>query len=243
MFASRNRLPCWICYNSSLNAWALSLTWVWLIQTIVRKSLAFTNTNSPPLSAKLGSTEIEIDEDRGEVRFVTPPDKKPGDSILGMTEQTHCLRQLPIIKCPSSLYEKSHSIFERLSETGFLYESGHIVLGDISVINDELLETLFDSAFPKETLMLDNNSDLLGFTVGEYESFMGAIRRWSYCCSFGFLFSITKKGKEQCECMPTQCVNRDEFIHSMTQLTDLSAETVERIIDRLTYDWTFANSG
>jgi hypothetical protein len=107
---------------------------------------------------------------------------------------------------------------------------------DVSVVNHEKIKELFEWALPKEPLPLDDEEDLVGFTVGEFDTFFDALRRWSFCCTFGFLHSITARGKQQWECAPTQCIERSEFLESMRTLTNLPDATLEAIVQRLTYD-------
>ncbi|WP_425400401.1 hypothetical protein [Aeoliella sp.] len=109
-------------------------------------------------------------------------------------------------------------------------------MGDVSVVNDPRIKEQFEWAMPKEPLPLDNAEELVGFTVGDFETFFAALRRWSFCCTFGFLLSITERGKQQWECAPTQCVERSRFFHSMQSLTELPDVVLEAIVQRLTYN-------
>ncbi|MBM4001201.1 MAG: hypothetical protein FJ297_16980 [Planctomycetes bacterium] len=183
-----------------------------------------------------GQVEIEVDEPSRTVRFLTPKGRLLAASLIGMAEQSHRLGKLPVVADPSSRAELGKKIFTLLSETNFRYESGHIVLADASIANREMIKELFDQAMPEEPLPLDEEEDLIGFTAGEFEKFFAALRRWSFCCTFGFLLSITKWGKQQWECAPTQCIARTEFLESMQSLTALPRTTVEAIVQRLTYD-------
>ena len=183
-----------------------------------------------------GQVEIEVDEDARKVRFVKPKGKLPAASMFGMVEQTHGLGKLLAMTEPSEKAELGMAASSLLNCAEFQYDSGHIVLKDVSVVNDERIKELFELAMPKEPLPLDKDDDLIRFTVGDFETFYEALRRWSFCCTFGFLLSIMGRGKQQWECAPTQCVERQAFIQSMVELTELSRGTVEEIVRRLTYD-------
>lgn len=183
-----------------------------------------------------GQVEIEVDETLRRVRFVTPKGRPPAASLFGMAEQSYRLGKLPVVSNPASKDELGKEIFKLLNEIDFRYEGGHIALPDISVVNDPLINEQMEWSMPKEPLPLSEGEALLGFSVGEFETFFSALRRWSFCCTFGFLHSITQRGKQQWECAPTQCVERSEFLESMRTLTELPNATLEAIVQRLTYD-------
>lgn len=183
-----------------------------------------------------GQVEIEVNEAARRVRFVTPKDKSPAASMMGMSEQSHQLGKLPVVANPSSNEDLGKAIFGYLGKIDFQYASGQISLPDVAIANDPKIKEQLEWALPKEALRLDPGNDLVGFSVGDFETFFDALRRWSFCCTFGFLHSITQRGKQQWECAPTQCVERLDFVAAMIELTGLSDDTVEAITERLTYD-------
>lgn len=183
-----------------------------------------------------GQVEIEVDETARRVRFVHPKVRLPAASMIGIAEQSFRLGKLPVVANPASKAELGKEIFSLLSGIEFQYEFGHIALADVSVVNDRRIKETFEWAMPKEPLPLNDDEDLVGFTIGDFETFFAALRRWSFCCTFGFLLSITERGKQQWECAPTQCIERSEFFDSMRSLTELPDATLEAIVQRLTYD-------
>jgi hypothetical protein len=180
--------------------------------------------------------ELEIDEEQRRVKFVTPQGKPPVAALLGMFEQSHQLGSVGANPDPASFVKLGEEVSEVFTTAKITFNSGRVELVDISIANDERVVNLIQSGLPGELFPLAEDDDLVGFTVGEFGSFFRAIQRWSFCCTSCFLNSITKLGKSQWECAPTQCVERCRFISSMSQLSGLSTEKIETILARLSFD-------
>lgn len=178
---------------------------------------------------------IEVNETERKVRFVTPSNQFPAASIVGIFEQSYRFGKMPLAIDATEKEELRNEVMSALSKAEFHYCTGRIVLGDLRLVNNDKIKELIDWGMPQEPLPLDPEADLAGFTVGELRLFYEALRRWSFCCTSGFLISL-KKGKQQWECAPTQCLRRSEFIDSLYQLTGLQKSKLELIAQRLTYD-------
>ncbi|QDT91111.1 hypothetical protein [Gimesia algae] len=180
--------------------------------------------------------DIEVDEVKKRVRFVIRNNIQSVGPMLGMAEQSHRLGNLPLVSDPSSQGDIGEKLFSLLRGIEYKYMSGHIALPDVSIANDENIKRQFELAIPQEPLRLNDHEDLGGFTVSEFDQFYNALRRWSFCCTFGFLLSIMELGKQQWECAPTQCIERSEFYDSLRKLTGLPDSTLFSIVQRLSYD-------
>lgn len=180
--------------------------------------------------------DVEIDEATKTVRFATPAGQDARASLLGMFENSYQHRQTSARAKPVSKEKLRGEIHKHLQPEAFEYMNGRILLADHDIILRPAIGELFELIFPKEPLPLEPGVDLVGFSVEEFDRYYDLLRRWSFCRTFGFLSSITQWGKQQWECVPTEHVDRSEFISRMSQLTGLSDETVHRITERLTYD-------
>ena len=183
-----------------------------------------------------GQVDLEVDEAARVVRFVMPTDRARGSSIIGITEQAHRLRsRASAADLSESLPDLREEALRVIGSMGTRYEAGHVILDDVSVANHDAIRALVDLSVPTEPFPLADNEDLVGFTAGEFNAFFGALRRWSFCCTAAFLHAITKGGKQQWQCAPTQCLPRGVFLSGMGRLSGLAQDTVQLITQRMTY--------
>ena len=103
---------------------------------------------------------------------------------------------------------------------------GRVVLLDLAEVNHHsivALENLFRVEF--EDISLD--ADLGGFNAEEFQQYWLALGRWSRCVTHHFLNKAVR-GVEQADCMPTQCVPKEDFFRGMSQLSGLNAGRTRR---------------
>ncbi len=180
--------------------------------------------------------EIEVNNEARTVRFSTPKNTHPAESMLGMAEHSHRAGKIFSKEPSSELEELVHFMNNSVSTAKYQYDSGHIVLENLSMVNEVKFHELLKYGIPEEPIPLNSDEDLVGFSAGEFKKFFEAFQSWSFCCTLGFLISVTQRDKQQWECAPTQSVPRNQFVQSMASLTGLLNTTVEKIVCRLTYD-------
>lgn len=82
---------------------------------------------------------------------------------------------------------------------------------------------------------MPDDADLVGFTMREFRRFWLALHSWSITASELYL-DLAVGGVPQERCMPTQIVPERQFTETIVSITGLSAEVVNEILNRLTYD-------
>jgi hypothetical protein len=85
-----------------------------------------------------------------------------------------------------------------------------------------------------ELLPLSPATDMLGFTMGEFWSFMETITVWSQI-AFRRCCDCVTQGVPLHKCTPTQIVPEDRFVDQVMALSHLSAASVQMILDRLIF--------
>jgi hypothetical protein len=123
---------------------------------------------------------------------------------------------------------------EVLSGVEYQLVGGHIQLGRLPHDLVDRTSGALQLCRDFEPVPLSPATDMLGFTMGEFWSFVEAVTLWSYAALMRYNKCVTQ-GIPQHECMPTQTVEVDEFVDQVKTLSCLSAESVEMILDRLTF--------
>jgi hypothetical protein len=180
--------------------------------------------------------DVSVDEVARTVTFSSSPGNPGRTPLSGMAEQTHRMASLPTFKDPGSIEHIQKAAFQVLDAAAFHTVDGRVVLDDLSIVNDPAIVELLDVVFPKEAVLLDGNSDLVGFSLSEFTTYFEAIRRWSLCATFIFMQQVTNGKKQQWECVPTQVVTVDHFRDTMVAITGLTPEKVNAVSQRLTFD-------
>jgi hypothetical protein len=85
-----------------------------------------------------------------------------------------------------------------------------------------------------ELLPLPSATDMLGFTMGEFLSFLETVTVWSQTAFMRFCDCVAQ-GVPLHECMPIQIVAKDEFVDQVTALSHLSSASAQTILDRVTF--------
>ncbi len=85
-----------------------------------------------------------------------------------------------------------------------------------------------------ELLPLTPTSDLLGFTMHEFWSFMEAVTVWSHA-AFRQCCICVAQGVPLHQCMPTQILCEQQFVDLVTAMSHLSVAKVRTILERLTF--------
>jgi hypothetical protein len=183
-----------------------------------------------------GQVDIEVDEGQRKVRFVTPVNRPPAAALIPMAEQAYRIGRLPIVKNPTTMAAVGKAVHQTMKAAQYHYAGGRIILDDVSVANSQCILDQLALAIPAEPILLDESAELSGFTVQEFTDYFEALRRWSFCCTFLFMSSLLEQGKQQWECVPTQVIERKQFLESIGMLSGLPPDKIEAITLRLTYD-------
>jgi hypothetical protein len=179
---------------------------------------------------------IAVDEQQRRVRFLRLPDKPRAAASVGMVEGTHQLSRLPLVRNPAAMENLFREIRRSLDVAACNYIAGRVILQDMTVANSAVIRELLEGTFPREPLQLPGDTDLSGFTADELTAYYEALKRWSFCTTFLFIFSVLERGKQQWECLPTPVIERRSFLQSMLILSGLPMAKVGAITSRLTYD-------
>lgn len=99
----------------------------------------------------------------------------------------------------------------------------------------DLSKPVMEMLLNVETMGLEDNDDLAGFSVGEYRAFCRAVVTWGWIAVMGYKRMVVEDGIPPQKCMPTQVVNRQEFIDIVTSGVGLSVEKTGAIVERLRY--------
>jgi len=110
--------------------------------------------------------------------------------------------------------------------------NGRIVLLDLDQLNHPSIVKLHN-LFRVEFEDIPPDANLGGFAVEEFQRYWLALSRWSRCVSYLYLMKAFRA--KQFECMPTQCVPKDEFLDGICLLSGLDAEKTQAITDRLSW--------
>ena len=123
-----------------------------------------------------------------------------------------------------------------LAEIDIDYEGGRIAIKDISQLKSAKIQRMVEEEPRPEILPIEEAADFAGFSFGDYKRFWIALSNWGNSLLLLYLRSVAA-GMEQRTCMPTQLICENDFISQVRELSDLSEDTIARILDRLTYDW------
>lgn len=145
-----------------------------------------------------------------------------------------------------SVYDRrrpvSASIFAALhnyiSRVAYDRVSGRIVLRQPLALVDPGVRTFATLAIPHEPLPLADDTDLVGFSLGQFRAFWISLFSWSQVLIALFLDLVYKHREQQSTCMPTQVLPLSDFVTVMATISGLAPSVVERIVERLSYDPT-----
>jgi hypothetical protein len=183
-----------------------------------------------------GLMEVQVDKDRRRVKFTSLTGARPAMALMGMAESTHRIAQMPAAKSPEKAKPLADRVHAVMKSAKFHDVDGRLVIDDVSIANVPDIAESFPLAYPVEELFLGQDADLIGFSVEHLTRYFESLRRWSFCCTYLFIVSLNNHGTQQWQCAPTQVVERKRFLDSIQQLSGLSADIVEAITLRLTYD-------
>lgn len=135
--------------------------------------------------------------------------------------------------------DENTSLFReaRVAMTNASWEQldGRIVLRDGAVLRDPALATICSRVDNAQDELIPAATDLLGFTVEQFNSVVAILRRWSFCALFRFIENVLG-GVPQVECSATQIVERSRFDEFVGEATGLEPKVIGQIIRRLSYD-------
>ncbi|HMO35605.1 MAG TPA: hypothetical protein PKA06_06145 [Gemmatales bacterium] len=159
----------------------------------------------------------------------------PGFStVTGLAENAQ--RQFNLTKSIEEL-SAFQTKLEKVFQSARYHESeGHIVIDELTIIKDPVVVEYLLFGLPQERINLPPSTSLCQFRLVEFDAFYQALRRWSFCSTYLFLSALTKHGREQWYCVPTQVMQINHLINSLVQLADLYLDIVRSLVQFLKYD-------
>ena len=180
-----------------------------------------------------GLAGVTIDDANKTVTFDSKPG--PGQSDISawheqVRDQTNRGMDLALGMNPTDMTRSMRAV------TGIEYDlvEGRIVLAPLP---DDLVPCLGKMLLPTwglEHVRLPAGTELMGFTIDDFWSFIGAVTAWSYAALMRY-FRCVLENTPQHECMPTQLVEEALFVEQVARLCSLDVEKVGAVMDRLTY--------
>lgn len=181
-----------------------------------------------------GLVIVTADQANKTIKFDIPENKKGREqwsSFAGRSEALNCLSK--------KLESKSRTVHQNAGSTTsnlkYGLRNGRIELDDITQLSNPQLIKLAELNALYEDLLLDDNADLVGFSLGQFRVFWNAIMRWSLCVQKIYVDLILQSVPQQ-ECMPTQIINQNKFCNAIEELTKLTPQVINAIVQRLIYD-------
>jgi hypothetical protein len=187
-----------------------------------------------------GQIGIGVDAAQKCVQFCFQQGHDPALTLLGASESMSRARHTVERRLDGTPDRERHSLMRELRKARFDRSRGRIQLVDIEFVNHPDVILLLDQLFPTDTEFVDRSTDLDGFSLGEFDSYFQALRRWSFCCTWRFIHNVTEEGIWQGDTIPTQHVPRCSFLANMERLTGLTGAKVQAITERLAFDWRTA---
>lgn len=121
-------------------------------------------------------------------------------------------------------------------QISFHLENGHIVLDAPTELLHPDIQA-WSNVVCSEQHIFPATHDMGCFTLQDFNQFWQAFMAWSMCVTEFYLSAWESRSVPQENVMPTQSVSRKLFIETICCLAGLSADIVESITTRLTYDW------
>jgi hypothetical protein len=165
-----------------------------------------------------GWADVEVDGDNKTVRFLPSANHEIRKTMAGYDEGfvNGVPAHLSMISDPKfqSLMRDEKRLIPSLKHE---LRDGRIVLLSLEQLNDPTISGL-RGYFQSEFEDISPESDLGGFSIAEFQAYWSALARWSRCVSFLYL-KHAYSGEPQATCMPTQCVNKGEFLKGIGMLS------------------------
>ncbi len=121
-----------------------------------------------------------------------------------------------------------------LAGVGHDLVEGRIILAPLP---DDLVPCLGETLLTTrglEHVALPVGTDLMGFTIDDFWSFIGTITAWSHAAFMRYCRCVRERIPQH-ECMPTQLVDEAFFVEQVSRLGNLDAAKVKAVLNRLTY--------
>jgi hypothetical protein len=177
-----------------------------------------------------GLMSVECDEEKRLVRFVRPTTRDFPDGFASAVVSQRATKRHDCDREQVTL-----AFMRWLSRASYRLERGRIhFTGPRALANKEIIDIANLFAMP-EALELSDETDLIGFTMGEFRRFWLGLHGWSIAATELYL-RLVDNGVAQERCMPTQIVSEREFFDTMSYLTELEPQVLESITSRLSYD-------
>ncbi len=179
-----------------------------------------------------GLFDIEVDEARRWVRFVPRP-------VEGAApEPASLLEDLPhdqdVVAAAFAARDQSERAVALIHEIPHRIEGGRFVLDGFDRLAAPELTGLTNRLMAPHDIPLDAADDLGEFTAEEFRRFWGALARWSVA-AMGLHLDDAFAGRPPTDRLPTQFVERAEFVGRVAALSGLPPATVNLCLSRLTY--------
>jgi len=134
------------------------------------------------------------------------------------------------------------ALFALLSTLEYGQMARRLVLQDPASALHPVVQAYSRMAQPREQLALPPSTDLVGFSISQFRDFWFVLYCWSQVLLGLFLQLVYPQRHPQHRCMPTQVHQLDAFVTTMTVLSKLDRSVVVRLVERLSYDPTYAKS-
>jgi hypothetical protein len=184
--------------------------------------------------------DISVDEGPRTVRFQTPRGTLKEDTNLhGFMENVAAANKWKDNHMEQVLsdWQVAEPFFAGIKHQ---LSQGRIIILDTGCLMRAELQTAARSFFPPENYGLPDDSDLSGFTLGDFKVFWTAMISWSLCASYKHRTLASRRLPLE-TCMPTQVVDRHFFMQSMANITGISSAKVDALISRLAYGNNVSN--
>lgn len=180
-----------------------------------------------------GLAEVTIDDANKSVTFNSKPG--PGQSDISawhelVRDQSHRGLDLAL---GMKAADMTHSL-RVITSIEYELVEGRIVLAPLP---DDLVPSLGEMLLPTrglEHVPLPAGTELMGFTIDDFWSFIGVVTAWSHAAFMRYTYCVRQEIPQH-ECMPTQLVDKAVFVEQVSRLSNLDAAKTKAVLNRLTY--------
>lgn len=176
-----------------------------------------------------GLMSVECNAEKKTVRFIRPKTHAFPDGFASAVVAQRSNRR------PERREEIVIAFNKWLASVSYRLHKGHIVLLKPMELARKEVDAVARLFAMPEMLELPDETNLIGFTMGDFRRFWVGLHSWSIAASELYL-ALISNGVAQERCMPTQIVPCSVFFESMIHLTGLTAQVIDNITNRLTYD-------
>ena len=168
-----------------------------------------------------GWVDVAVDVAQKQVRFTLSTDRNVR-KIMASYEEGFSNRPIPLQGTQrDKFFTAATSAARHIDALKHDLRDGRIVLLDVAQLNHPSIVAQ-ESFLQKEFQDISDYADLGGFAVEDFQLYWLALSRWSHCVMHLYMNNACN-GTPQCNCMPTQCVTKGQFISGISLLSGLNA--------------------